>query len=787
MRTSLRALAEERIGRTDAAVVGTRLFDEALADARWPRRGARRRPSLSLRGVVTEPSSGRRASPVDVWGVDERFWAFHGIGCAGARRARRAREPRPGGGARGDAGRVAAAARRGRRTTSPGARSSAAGTTRASAAAKRRGRSGRRATSASSRCGRARSRRARSSCRSPTLQAGFGGAGRVNLVLSRGGGATALADASLAPRRRARGPGSAAARDRAGPGVVARERRARSSTTPWSGRARGGADAARGERVARLPRQRAARRDALGALLARRGRRRARQRSARRSAAPGRRRLRTPRHPPQRLGGTRARAPRGRPRSCSTTTSGSRRPARDAPRAVPRRGDRADRRARGRSRARAGLPGHHARDAPRRLGPAVPRGPVAHPAAGRGLLAALPHDTEGVGAARRGPGALGTPARAHTSLRLAAANAPHAAAIAAPSAFAAALVERLAPAPRAACVVDDVRARALAAARGATDFGQYFVYFSFFLVVAALLLAGLFFRFGLEQRLARAGPAAGRRLHRGAPAARCSSPRPGAGAVLGALLGMGGAVALRVADDARPAHALGGCRRHARAHARTSGRSSSGWAPGRRSRRRLSRSPSTLRGLRGRSVRSLLAGAPQEWGPPRGRSAGLGDRSPVLAAFLLVHGAASEARRDIARLLRRGRRSSARCALFVSARLSGERQRAAAGATGTGRGTRLPAGVPPRPGRSVLCDRARRARLPSWSSSVGASRHEGPPGLRLPPSPRRAALCAPRSFGCFRSTTTPDTASRGLRGAGASTASRSSLGCASPASACQPG
>jgi ABC-type antimicrobial peptide transport system permease subunit len=31
------------------------------------------------------------------------------------------------------------------------------------------------------------------------------------------------------------------------------------------------------------------------------------------------------------------------------------------------------------------------------------------------------------------------------------------------------------------------------------------VYFSFFLVVAALLLAGLFFRFGLEQRLAELG------------------------------------------------------------------------------------------------------------------------------------------------------------------------------------------------------------------------------------------------------------------------------------------
>ncbi len=48
--------------------------------------------------------------------------------------------------------------------------------------------------------------------------------------------------------------------------------------------------------------------------------------------------------------------------------------------------------------------------------------------------------------------------------------------------------------------VTDARAQALAASRGATDFGEYFVYFSFFLVVSALLLAGLFFQLGVEQR-----------------------------------------------------------------------------------------------------------------------------------------------------------------------------------------------------------------------------------------------------------------------------------------------
>ena len=50
-----------------------------------------------------------------------------------------------------------------------------------------------------------------------------------------------------------------------------------------------------------------------------------------------------------------------------------------------------------------------------------------------------------------------------------------------------------------------VRAQGLEASRGATDFGEYFFYFSFFLVISALLLTGLFFRLGVEQRLAEIG------------------------------------------------------------------------------------------------------------------------------------------------------------------------------------------------------------------------------------------------------------------------------------------
>ncbi|HEY0082328.1 MAG TPA: ABC transporter permease, partial [Pyrinomonadaceae bacterium] len=49
------------------------------------------------------------------------------------------------------------------------------------------------------------------------------------------------------------------------------------------------------------------------------------------------------------------------------------------------------------------------------------------------------------------------------------------------------------------------RAEGLRASRGATDFGEYFLYFSFFLVVSALMLTALFFKLGIEQRLREIG------------------------------------------------------------------------------------------------------------------------------------------------------------------------------------------------------------------------------------------------------------------------------------------
>ena len=87
-----------------------------------------------------------------------------------------------------------------------------------------------------------------------------------------------------------------------------------------------------------------------------------------------------------------------------------------------------------------------------------------------------------------------------------------------------------------------VRSEAAAAAQGTTDFGEYFLYFSFFLVVSALLLAYLFFAVGLEQRTTEIGllsavgfsPGAIRRsfLAEGAVLA-------GIGAVIGAVAAVG--------------------------------------------------------------------------------------------------------------------------------------------------------------------------------------------------------------------------------------------------------
>ncbi len=90
--------------------------------------------------------------------------------------------------------------------------------------------------------------------------------------------------------------------------------------------------------------------------------------------------------------------------------------------------------------------------------------------------------------------------------------------------------------------VRDVRSEGLAASRGATDFGAYFAYFSFFLVVSAIMLASLFFKLGIEQRIREVG------LLRAVGFTRSSVGRLFAAealvlSVAGSILGVAGALA----------------------------------------------------------------------------------------------------------------------------------------------------------------------------------------------------------------------------------------------------
>jgi len=86
-----------------------------------------------------------------------------------------------------------------------------------------------------------------------------------------------------------------------------------------------------------------------------------------------------------------------------------------------------------------------------------------------------------------------------------------------------------------------VREQGVQASRGATDFGEYFLYFSFFLVISALLLTALFFRLGIEQRLREIGTLQAL----GFPASRIRRLFLAEGvllAIVGSLLGILGAI-----------------------------------------------------------------------------------------------------------------------------------------------------------------------------------------------------------------------------------------------------
>ena len=79
VRGSLRELALSQLGRTDVVISSTDFFREALAaDIEQSTAGIKAVPMIVATGFVTHEQSGRRASGVFVYGVDERFWAFHG-------------------------------------------------------------------------------------------------------------------------------------------------------------------------------------------------------------------------------------------------------------------------------------------------------------------------------------------------------------------------------------------------------------------------------------------------------------------------------------------------------------------------------------------------------------------------------------------------------------------------------------------------------------------------------------------------------------------------------------
>ena len=90
-------------------------------------------------------------------------------------------------------------------------------------------------------------------------------------------------------------------------------------------------------------------------------------------------------------------------------------------------------------------------------------------------------------------------------------------------------------------VVYPARDLALEASAGVTDFGEYFTYFSFFLVVSALLLASLFFRLGVEQRLREIGALRALGFDEGS-VRRLFWAEAGALSLAGGLVGAAGAV-----------------------------------------------------------------------------------------------------------------------------------------------------------------------------------------------------------------------------------------------------
>ena len=88
VRGSLRDLVLQRLGATDHVVVSTGFFREQLAedlrsDASFGSMFDGICPIVIAQGVVTNQDGGSRAGQVRVYGVDDRFWRFHGVTALG--------------------------------------------------------------------------------------------------------------------------------------------------------------------------------------------------------------------------------------------------------------------------------------------------------------------------------------------------------------------------------------------------------------------------------------------------------------------------------------------------------------------------------------------------------------------------------------------------------------------------------------------------------------------------------------------------------------------------------
>ena len=82
VRGSLRDMTMARLGRTGMVISSTDFFREALGPDIQQASGVATTPMIVASGVVTHEASGRRAAGVLVYGVDDRFWAFHGKGAS---------------------------------------------------------------------------------------------------------------------------------------------------------------------------------------------------------------------------------------------------------------------------------------------------------------------------------------------------------------------------------------------------------------------------------------------------------------------------------------------------------------------------------------------------------------------------------------------------------------------------------------------------------------------------------------------------------------------------------